>query len=203
MKYNEKKISEFLEELSSQVSVPGGGSASALVGALGAALLGMVSHFTLGKKGYEKLSGEVKKILFESYRVRDRLSRLIDEDVASYLEVSRAQRAAKLFTRKESKERMLKGALRRALASSLNICKASHRGLLIAKRVTQIGNKNLKSDAKAAALFLSASFHASFLMSEANLRWLKDDAVSKRIAKILLPLRKEVERTVKEIQKER
>ena len=203
MKYHEKKISEFLEELSSQASVPGGGSASALVGALGASLLGMVSHFTLDKKGYEKFSGEVKKILFESYRVRDRLSRLIDEDVQSYLKVSGAQRAARLLTRKESKERVLKAALRRALASSLNICKASHRGLLVSKRVIQIGNKNLKSDAKAAALFLSASFHAAFLMSEANIQWLKDDAVSKRIGKILLSLREEVENTMEEIQKEK
>ena len=203
VKYTDKKISEFLEALGSRAPVPGGGSAAALVGAIGAALLGMVTHFTIGKKGYEKVTVELKKTLFESHRIRERLSRLVDEDIKSYLEVSRAQRAAKVLARKESRDKMLRAALRKALASSLNICKVSHRGVLLSRKLVQTGNKHLKSDAKAASFFLAAGFDAASLMSRENVQWLRDDALSKRVEKILLPLRKEVEETIKEIQRER
>lgn len=202
VKYSDKKISEFLESLSSRSPVPGGGSAAALVGAVGASLLGMVAHFTLGKKGYEKQTAEMKKMLLTSYRIRDALSRLIDEDVESYLEVSRAQRAAKLLTKEESRARVLAKALRKALASSLTICKLSHHGLLLSKKVIQTGNQNLKSDAKTACRFLFASFQGGCLMSEANVQWLGDGAVSRRVKKILSPLRQEAEKVIKEIQSE-
>lgn len=203
MKYTEKKVYEFLEGLSSHAPVPGGGSAAALVGALGVSLLGMVAHFTLGKKGYEKSDSEIKKILLESYRMRDRLSRLVDGDIESYQEVSRAQRAAKVLTKKESREKLLRKALRKALASSLNICKVSHRGIRISERLAKIGNTGLRSDAKAACFFLFASFQAAFLMSEANAKWLKDDSVFQKMERVLLPLRDELERTMKEIQREK
>ncbi len=203
VKYSDKKISEFLEALGSRSPVPGGGSAAALVGSLGASLLCMVIHFTIGKKGYEREASEMKKVLLASYRLRDRLTRLVDEDTQSYLEVSRAQRTAKLLTQKEAKEKVLRKALRKALASSLSICKSSHRGILLSQKVIQRGNAHLKSDAKAASFFFFASFHAAFLMCEANLRWLKEDTVSKRVEKILFSLEQEAEKAVKEVQKKR
>ena len=202
VRYSDKKISEFLESLSSRSPVPGGGSAAALVGAVGASLLGMVAHFTLGKKGYEKQAAEMKKILLASYRVRDHLSRLVDEDVESYLEVSRAKRAARLLATKESREKVFRNALRKALASSLSICKSSHRGLLLSRKVIHTGNQNLKSDAKAAAGFLYASFRGGILMCEANIEWLNEDKISQKVEKALSPLKRDVEKTMKEIQGE-
>ena len=203
VKYSDKKIIEYLEALSARSPVPGGGSAAALVGSLGASLLGMVMHFTAGKKGSEKHQAEIKKILLASYRLRDRLTRLIDEDIASYLEVSRAQRTAKLLSTQEARDKAMKKALRTALASSLNICKSSHRGLLLSRRVTEMANTYLKSDAKAATFFLFASFHAAFQMCEANIEWLKDDAVAKKTESVLLPLFQQADSLVKEAQKKR
>ncbi len=199
MKYIDKKVSEYLDSLGARSPVPGGGSAAALVGAMGAALSSMVAHFTQGKEGYEKVDKEIKKILLESYRIRERLSHLVDEDIKNYLEVSKAQRTAKLLSKKESKEKIVKGALRKALASSLNICKSSYRGLLISRRLAKIGNHYLKSDAHAASFFFLASFHAASLMSQANVTWLKDDRVTSRAEEVLRPLYRETEKIAKEL----
>ncbi|MFH1857870.1 MAG: cyclodeaminase/cyclohydrolase family protein [Candidatus Omnitrophota bacterium] len=201
MKYAEQSMTEFLGNLSSQTPAPGGGSASALVGALGAALLGMVAHYTREKVSHTGLASEIKMILMESHRLRERLTRLIDEDIQNYLEVCRARRTAKILAKQLSRKRLVHRALRKALASSLSICKASHRGLLVSKRLFQIGNENLKSDAKAASYFFIASFQAALLMCEINAKWLKDRRLSKRTREILIPLRKDVQRRMKEFCK--
>jgi len=200
-KYIDRKITDFLDELSSHASVPGGGSAAALTGALGASLLSMVSHFTLGKESYKAVHSEVRKILSSSYHVRDEFRRLIDEDVESYMEVTRARRSAKLLTRKSSGEKLQKSALRRALVSSLNLCKTSHQGLLLSKKLLTLGNKNLKSDTLAALFFFYASFEAGVRMSEDNARWMKDSAMEQKMKRILQPLRKDVTHTIKAIQR--
>ena len=59
----EKKISEYLEVLSSKAPVPGGGGASALAGALGNALGQMVVNLTVGKKKYAEVEEEMQKYL--------------------------------------------------------------------------------------------------------------------------------------------
>ena len=202
MKALDKKVSEFLEDLGSRSPVPGGGSAAALVGALGSSLLSMVAHFTLGKKGYERVGKEMKRFLFESYRLRERLGRLVEEDIERYLEVTRSQRLAKFLTKKESKRKVREGALRKALASSLAICKASHRGLLLSSQLVQKGNQSLSSDAKIASLFFFASFHAAYLTSEANAHSL-DKRVLQKTRKILSPLKASAEREIKGILRQR
>ncbi|MBI4437259.1 MAG: cyclodeaminase/cyclohydrolase family protein [Candidatus Omnitrophica bacterium] len=196
MKYLDKKVSEFLDDLGSRSPVPGGGSAAALVGALGASLLSMVTHFTLGKKGYEKVDKEMKKLLFESYRLRERLGRLVDEDIERYLEVTRAQRLFKRLTKKESKKKVLEEPLRKALASSLAICKVSHQGLLLSKQLAQKGNRGLLSDAKIASLFFFSSFHAAYFTSFANARSL-DKKIFLKTKRILSPLKNSAQREIK------
>ncbi|HQI79457.1 MAG TPA: cyclodeaminase/cyclohydrolase family protein, partial [Petrotogaceae bacterium] len=59
----DKKVSEFIDEVASDSSVPGGGSVAALSGAISAALVSMVSNLTIGKKGYEDKEEHVKEIL--------------------------------------------------------------------------------------------------------------------------------------------
>ena len=57
----DKKTTEFLEELSSSKAVPGGGGASAAVGAFASALGMMVANLTIGKKKYADVEEEVKE----------------------------------------------------------------------------------------------------------------------------------------------
>ena len=80
----DKKVSNFLDELASNSPTPGGGSVAALAGALGAALISMVGNLTIGKKKYEGVEEDFKKIISSSEKLRYELSQLIEEDVKAF-----------------------------------------------------------------------------------------------------------------------
>lgn len=86
----ELSLSDFTEQLSSKAAVPGGGGASALVGALGAALASMVGNLTVGKPKYAAVEEEVKALLLRAGAVREKLLSLIEEDAKAFEPLSRA-----------------------------------------------------------------------------------------------------------------
>ena len=65
-----RSLEDFSGELSSSSAAPGGGSAAALSGALGAALVSMVCRLTIGKKEYEEYEEELKEVLALSEDLR-------------------------------------------------------------------------------------------------------------------------------------
>src|SRR5215212_4700580 len=85
-------IDELLRRLASGDPTPGGGAASALGGALGAALVCMVCNLTIGRERYAATEAEAQAILVEASAVQERLRRGIDEDAAAYDAVMSAYR---------------------------------------------------------------------------------------------------------------
>ena len=83
-------IQRFLDELASKASTPGGGGAAAIIGATGAALIGMVANFTIGKKGYEEVDEEFKEMLEKSEKLRSKLTDAIKDDVDVFNKVMAA-----------------------------------------------------------------------------------------------------------------
>ena len=77
----EKSVEGFLEELSSSSATPGGGSAAALMGSMGAALVSMVANLTTGKKKYAGVEKEVLSILEQSENLRKQLQEAVKKDV--------------------------------------------------------------------------------------------------------------------------
>src|SRR6516225_1971035 len=77
-------VEKFLDELASGHPTPGGGSAAAIMGAMGAALVSMVCNVTIGKKGYEAVEGEMRAVLEDSEKVRRRLTAMVAEDIAAF-----------------------------------------------------------------------------------------------------------------------
>jgi formiminotetrahydrofolate cyclodeaminase len=88
-------LKQYLDDLASNKPAPGGGSAAALAGALGASLLSMVANFTLGKEKYKDVEDEVKDILKSLDKYRKELENLIDEDVLAYQKLSSAYKLSK------------------------------------------------------------------------------------------------------------
>ena len=76
MKYVDKSLRHYLSKLSAKVPAPGGGSASALLGALGCGLLCMVANYTLAKKAFNGYKERAKRVLKESEKVREKLTEL-------------------------------------------------------------------------------------------------------------------------------
>ena len=86
----ELSLSDFTEKLSSKDAVPGGGGASALVGALGAALASMVGNLTVGKPRYAAVEEDVKALMARAKTAEKKLLALVEEDAKAFEPLSRA-----------------------------------------------------------------------------------------------------------------
>lgn len=90
MGFSEVSCSEFVEVLGSKSPVPGGGGASALVGAVGMALGNMVGSLTVGKKKYADVEAEMYELKAKSDQLQKDLLRLIERDAEVFEPLSKA-----------------------------------------------------------------------------------------------------------------
>ena len=86
----ELSIDRFCEELYSARPIPGGGGASALIGAMAASLAGMVGNLTTGKKKYAEYQADIERILRDSDALRLKMSALIEKDAEVFEPLSKA-----------------------------------------------------------------------------------------------------------------
>ena len=115
MEFHEQTIDSFLELLSSKAAVPGGGGASALVGAVAASLSHMVAALTVGKTKYADVESEMQGVLAESERITKRFLSFMDEDAAAFAPLAEAYRLPKETPDQISeREKTMEAALRTA-----------------------------------------------------------------------------------------
>ena len=151
-------IKKYIEDLSSTKPVPGGGSASALVGALGAALIEKACNFTIGKEKYKPVEKEMSGILKEATAVRKRLVELIELDKRAFLPVAKAYKMPKntdeqKAIRKEKIDQSSKEAAK-APQEIKNICE---RLLPYCEKLEKEANQLFVSDIRCARELLKAA----------------------------------------------
>ena len=179
----------FLQDLASSQPVPGGGSASALAGAIAAALVEMVCRLTIGKKAYVAVEPRVKAILAEAARLHGELRHLVDEDAAAYAKVSEA---FKLPKDAPDRTRLIDAALvGAALAPLVGARRAVAVGEL-AREAGEIGNKNAHSDAAVARHLALAAVKGMIENVRINLASLSDRTVGAQLDGELDKLRQEI-----------
>ena len=115
-------LNTFISSLASGEPTPGGGSAAALAGALGAALAAMVGRLTAGRPKYATVDEQMQSAIIEADALRSRLLALVDEDAAAYDQVRAAYRLPKetieqQATRAAAIQQALQGASRTPLAT--------------------------------------------------------------------------------------
>ena len=171
----EKSVDKFLDELSSSSATPGGGSAAALMGAMGAALVSMVGNLTTGKKKYEGVEREVLTVLSESEKLRKELQGAISKDVKAFDNVMAAYGLPK-DTDEETAYRSSKiqDALKVAIEAPLECALLAARVIPLCKKIAEIGNTNIISDAGVAVLAARAAFKSAELNVYVNASGLKD-----------------------------
>ena len=91
----ELSVNQFVEETASKASVPGGGSVSAMVGALGAALMEMVANLTIGKEKYAGVQEEMQALAAEGAALHEELLAGIKKDSESFNGYMRALKRKK------------------------------------------------------------------------------------------------------------
>jgi formiminotetrahydrofolate cyclodeaminase len=180
MPFSDKTIQQFLEELASPAPAPGGGSAAALAGALGAALVAMVCRLTIGRKNYEDVSPELEAVLPRAEQKRRALIDLMEADAVAYHQVISAYKLPKeTEEQKATRAQATQRALREAASVPLQIAAACADVLDMVLPVAAKGNKNAESDAGAAALLAEAGLRGAVLNVEINLALIKDEAYVK------------------------
>lgn len=171
----DKTVSEFLNELASAAPAPGGGSAAALAGAMGAALVSMVCNLTLGRKKYADVQDEMAAVVAQSEELRRELSDLLQADVEAYTAVSSAYKLPKeTDADKTVRSAAIQEALKQATIVPLHVAEACVCVLDMCRPVAEKGNVNAVSDAGVAALLVEAALRSAALNVIINLKAIQD-----------------------------
>ena len=176
MALTDKSVSNFLDDLASDLPAPGGGSVAATAGALGAALVSMVCSLTLGKKGYEDVQDDIQALRAQSEALRERLTGLLEKDVEAYTGYSVAAKMPR-GTDEEKAERAVAmlAALKTATDVPLSIAEAAVEVMDLCRPAAEKGNKWAVSDAGVAFLMAEAALRSAALNVLINLGTLKDE----------------------------
>lgn len=195
-------LKKYLDDLAANLPAPGGGSAAALTAATGVALISMVANFTVGKEKYKSVKEEMKRVLTSVEELRDKLTGLVDEDVAAYKKISSAYKLPKESAEdKRKRKTAIQQGLKGALAPPLKICRLSYEAIKLCPAVAEKGNLNLISDVGVAIELLQAAFQAALLNVGINLKGIEDQRFILEIREILEPMEKEIESINPEVKK--
>lgn len=171
----EKRTTEFLAELSSASPVPGGGGASAAVGAFASALGMMVANLTIGKKKYAEYEEEILAARSELARLQDELVRLTDEDAKAFEPLSRAYGLPKdTEEQRAEKERVMEQALYEASLAPLQIMETIAKAADILDVLEKKGSRLAVSDVGVGILFAQAALEGASLNIFINTKMMKN-----------------------------
>ncbi|MCD8342391.1 MAG: cyclodeaminase/cyclohydrolase family protein [Clostridiales bacterium] len=165
----------FLEALSTKAAVPGGGGASALVGAVGVALGNMVGSLTVGKKKYAAVEEEMQRLNREAAALRARLEELVTADAEAFRPLSQAYALPSATPEEQAhKEAVMEEALDRACAVPLDIMRACCKAIALIEVYAALGSVMAVSDAGVAAACCKAALQGASLNVFINTRSMAD-----------------------------
>ncbi len=171
----ENSVEKFLDDLASGNPTPGGGSAAAVIGAMGAALVSMVCNVTIGKKGYEGVEGEMRDILQQSERVRRRLTAMVAEDIAAFESIMSAYKLPKATdAEKAVRAEAIQAGLRHATLVPLDCARVCAEVIALARRASEHGYLNVISDGGVGVLAGFTALRSAALNVYINAPALKD-----------------------------
>ncbi|MCB9366772.1 MAG: cyclodeaminase/cyclohydrolase family protein [Calditrichaeota bacterium] len=155
-------VAGFIEQVASKAPAPGGGSAAALSGAIGAALLVMVCEFTIGKKGFEEVSDELSAAKAKAEELRHALTRQVDLDTWAFNRFRSANRLPDATPDdKAHKERELSESTRDTIEVPRQTMLQCLRALGEAHVIIEKGNPNTVSDAATGSEMLLAGLEGA------------------------------------------
>ncbi len=162
---------DFTKALASKTSVPGGGGASALVGAIGIALGDMVGEFTIGKKKYIDVEPEIKKLMKEAENLRIELLDCIEEDAVAFEPLSKAYGIPK---DEPGRDDIMEKCLRDAAAVPLKIMELCCKGIKLQKEFADKGSVIMISDAATGVALLDGAIKGAAVNVKINTKSMKD-----------------------------
>lgn len=168
-------IDEYIKELGSKAPVPGGGGASAVAGALSAALSSMVCNLTVGKKSYISVEDDIKKILEDMNKHMESFIKLSDKDAEVFYPLSQAygfkpQNDEEKKMHEENMEKLLFDAA----MVPLDIMKEAYSMLVAVDFLAKKGSKLAVSDAGVAVSMLRSAVCGAMMNVVINVKYMKN-----------------------------
>jgi len=174
--YIDQTLQHYLDDLASSQPAPGGGSAAALSGAMGAGLASMVCRLTLGKEAYAGVQQEIEGLLRQTEKLRLRFQQLMQEDIEAYGRLS----ASYKLPRETGEERATRSTtiqerLVEAALVPLEVTECAAELIKCCQRIAEIGNATMLSDVVMGAILASSAGEGAALMVRINLRAMKNE----------------------------
>ncbi len=175
--YAREALPVYLDDAASGKPAPGGGSVSACVGALGAALTSMVCNLTIGKEQFADVEPRMREVLAASEDARARLQQFLQDDTTAYSGVLVAYRMPKgSDEEKAARHKAVQDGLIIAADVPLAICRVALEVCRLAKVAADLGNANAVTDAGIGALLGEAAAVGAALNVRINLGSIEDEA---------------------------
>ena len=171
MKFQDKNLVEFTTELASKAAVPGGGGASALVGAVGVALGNMVGSLTVGKKKYADVEEEIKSLMEQAETLRVRMLDLIEADAACFAPLAKAYGIPKEDPKRDA---IMEEALKTACSVPMDIMRTVCEAIALMEAFAKKGSALAVSDAGCGAVCCKAALQGASLNVFINTKSMKD-----------------------------
>ena len=171
MKFQEKNLMEFTTELASKAAVPGGGGASALVGAVGVALGNMVGSLTVGKKKYADVEEEIKGLMAQAEALRVKMLDLIEADAACFAPLAKAYGIPK---DDPDRDTIMEEALKHACSVPMDIMRTVCEAIDLMVEFAKKGSALAISDAGCGAVCCKAALQGASLNVFINTKSMQD-----------------------------
>jgi formiminotetrahydrofolate cyclodeaminase len=164
MSFCDKSCKEFVTELASKAPVPGGGGASALVGAVGTALGNMVGSLTTGKKKYADVEQDIQALMAKGNVLIAELLTLVDRDAEVFEPLSKAYGLPKeTEAEKAEKDRIMEACLREACSVPMEIMEKCCEAIELIDEYAKKGSALAISDAGVGVAFSKAALMGASL----------------------------------------
>ena len=175
-------LTAFMDETASESPAPGGGSVSAYMGAVGAALGTMVANLSSHKRGWDERWEEFSDWAEQGKAVQERLLHLVDDDTRAFNGIMAAFGLPnKTATEQEERKKAIEAATLHAIEVPLEVMKVACEGFRVVHAMAESGNPNSVSDAGVGALALHACVEGAWLNVRINSAGMKQHPVVRQI----------------------
>jgi len=175
--YATELLTTYLDDAASGKPAPGGGSVSACVGALGAALVSMVCNLTRGREKFAAVEDEIQALVAEAEGVRAGLETLLQDDTVAYNGVIAAYKLPKETDAEQAaRTAAVQAGLIVAANVPLEICRLAVRVCRLSRTAAELGNPGAVTDAGIGAVLGEAAVVGAALNVKINLGSIKDAA---------------------------
>lgn len=192
--YSDLSLAQLLDAFASNQPVPGGGSAAALAGAVGASLLIMVAGLPKTRHGTDEERSALTAAAARLRPLRDELASLIDRDSEAYTSVINAYRLPRSTDAEQAARRnAIDEAMRAATEAPLATIRACERAMREAEVIASSGAASASSDVAVGIELLKTAARGAGMNVDTNLTAVKDAEYVKRVSQELRDLDQAIE----------